>query len=266
MPPHTLAARVDRLRSLAERDARVEGVLLYGSWTTGEADEHSDLEAYVYVRDPEGFDAREFVAGIAPVRLARTNMFGILAVVFDDLMRGEFHVEPADAVEELRSWRGSVHLPDPGAAVLLDRTGRLTEAAKTLTEPLRPDPAGTAQRGADELAVWTLMLTDLLARGEVARAHNLLHAMVSPQQLKLLRLLRGSTDHWLTPSRGLERDVPAADLERYRRTTGPALPEETRAAARESWAWTRDLVAEAADRWGVTHPADLHEAIADRLA
>ncbi len=266
MPPHTLAERVERLRCLAERDPRIEGVLLYGSWTTGEADEHSDIEAYLYVRDAADFDGREFVARIAPLRLACVNMFGILAVVFDDLMRGEFHVEPAGAVEEVRSWRGSVHLPDPGAAVLLDRTGRLTEAAGALAEPLRPDPAATAQSGADELVVWTLMLTDLLARGEVARAHGLLNTMIAPQQLKLLRLLRGSTDHWLTPSRGLERDVPAADLARYRATTGPALPEETRAAARESWAWTRDLVAEAAARWGVTLPADLHEAVTGRLA
>ncbi|MGW5929489.1 nucleotidyltransferase domain-containing protein [Streptomyces anulatus] len=271
LPADALALdrRIELLRATAEADPRVEGVLLYGSWTLGEADAHSDLDACLYVReaDVDAFDGREFVERLAPLKLAYTNMHGILAVVFDDLMRGEFHVEPTGAgIAEIATWRGQVHFPRPEAAVLLDRTGRLTAAARELAAFNPPEPVATAQQLTDELANWTLMLTHVQARGEHARAHNLLHAVIAPLQLKLCRLLRGSTAHWLTPSRALEADLPVVDVERYATATGPLTPEALRTAAANSWRWSRELAAEAADRWGTRLPLGLHEEIAEALA
>ncbi len=77
-----LDRRIARLRELAEAEPRLEGVLLYGSWTLGEADAYSDIEAYLYVRDAHAdtFDGTEFVGRLAPLKLAYTNMYGILAV------------------------------------------------------------------------------------------------------------------------------------------------------------------------------------------
>ncbi|MFJ5890430.1 nucleotidyltransferase domain-containing protein [Streptomyces californicus] len=264
-----LARRIALLRTTAEADPRVEGVLLYGSWTLGEADAHSDLDAYLYVREEDAavFDGREFVERLAPLKLAYTNMYGILAVVFEDLMRGEFHVEPAGTgIAEIAGWRDRIHFPRPEAAVLLDRTGRLTAAARELAALTPPEPVATAQQLTDELANWTLMLAHVRARGEHARAHHLLHAVIAPLQLKLCRLLRGSTAHWLTPSRALEADLPATDVERYATTTGPLTPEAVRTASANSWQWSRDLAAEAADRWGTRLPLGLHEEIAGALA
>ncbi|MER6598136.1 nucleotidyltransferase domain-containing protein [Streptomyces parvus] len=263
-----LDRRIALLRATAEADPRVEGVLLYGSWTLGEADAHSDLDACLYVREEDvaAFDGREFVERLAPLKLAYTNMYGILAVVFDDLMRGEFHVEPAGpGIAEIATWRGQVHFPRPEAAVLLDRTGRLTAAARELAAFDPPEPVATAQQLTDELANWTLMLAHVQARGEHARAHNLLHAVVAPLQLKLCRLLRGSTAHWLTPSRALEADLPVTDVERYATATGPLTPEAVRTASANSWEWSRELAAEAADRWGIRLPPGLHEEITEAL-
>lgn len=260
--------RLARLASLAHDDPRLEGVLLYGSWTLGEADAHSDIEAYLYIRDDHlaDFDGPAFLARLAPLELAYTNMHGILAVVFDDLMRGEFHLTAATSgIEEIATWRGLVHLPRPDDAVLLDRTGRLTAAARQLADYRPPEPAATAQQLTDELANWTLMLAHVLARGEVARGHALLHSVVAPQQLQLCRLLRGSTAHWLTPSRALERDLPVADRDRYTATTAAAREPDVRAAARNSWRWSRELAAEAAGRWGTRLPRGLHERIAEML-
>ena len=169
-------------------------------------------------------------------------------------------------VEEIAAWVGLVHLPRPAAAVLLDRTGRLTEAAGHLAEFRPPDPAPTARLLIDGLTNWTLMLAHILARGETARAHNLLHAVVAPLQLQLCRLLRDSTAHWLTPSRALERDLPAPDIARYTTTTARALPDEVRAAASASWTWSRELAEEAAARWDVTAPTALHKRISALLA
>ncbi len=267
LPADALNRRIELLRSTAEADPRIEGVLLYGSWTLGEADAHSDLDACLYVReeDADAFDGREFVERLAPLKLAYTNMYGILAVVFDDLMRGEFHVEPTGpGIAEIATWRGQVHLPHPEAAVLLDRTGHLTAAARDLATFRPPDPATTAQQLTDELANWTLMLAHIQTRGETARAHNLLHAVIAP--LQLCRLLRGSTTHWLTPSRALEADLPPADVERYATTAGALTPDALRTAAANSWRWSRELAAEAADRWDTRLPLGLHEEIAVALS
>lgn len=263
-PPTALERRVERLREVAEADPRVEAVLLYGSWSTGEADALSDLDAYVYVADEHtgDLDGREFVSRLGPLRLAYTNLFGILAVVFDDLMRGEFHFEPAGpAIAEISTWKGMIHLPDTGAAVLVDRTGRLAEAVRPLAGFVPPDPAPTAEQLMGELANWTLMAAHVLARGETARAHAALATMVSPPQLKLVRLLRGSTAHWLTPSRALEADLPAPDVARHTATTGTAAPAEVHRALASSWAWSRELAREAGERWGVDVPEGLHEDI-----
>lgn len=269
LPADALNRRIELLRSAARADLRIDGVLLYGSWTLGEADAHSDLDACLYVReeDIDALDGREFVERLAPLKLAYTNMYGILAVVFDDLMRGEFHVEPTGAgIAEIATWRGQVHLPRPEAAVLLDRTGHLTAAARELAAFSPPEPVATAQQLTDELANWTLMLAHLQTRGERARAHNLLHAVIAPLQLKLCRMLRGSTAHWLTPSRALEADLPPTDIERYATTTASLTPDDLRKAAANSWRWSRELAAEAADRWGTRLPLGLHEEIAGALS
>lgn len=260
--------RIARLQRLAHTDTRLEGVLLYGSWTMGEADAHSDIEAYLYIQDDRlaDFDGPAFLRQLAPLNLAYTNMYGILAVVFDDLMRGEFHLTAAGpGIDEVPTWRGMVHLPRPEDAVLLDRTGRLTRAARQLADFRPPEPATTAQQLTDELTNWTLMLAHVLARGETARGHALLHSVIAPRQLRLCRLLRGSTAHWLTPTRALERDLPAADRDRYTATTAAARVPEVRTAARSSWRWSRDLAAEAADRWTTHLPHELHDRISGLL-
>ncbi|MGW2491424.1 nucleotidyltransferase domain-containing protein [Streptomyces sp. NPDC001606] len=263
-----LDARIARLRQLAHADTRLEGVLLYGSWTLGEADAHSDIEAYLYIQDDRlaDFDGPAFLAQLAPLQLSYTNMYGILSVVFDDLMRGEFHLTPAGpGIDEVPTWRGMVHLPRPDDAVLLDRRGRLTQAARQLATFQPPEPVTTAQQLTDELTNWTLMLAHVLARGEIARAHALLHTVIAPQQLQLCRLLRNSTAHWLTPSRALEQDLPDTDRHRYVATTAVARDQDVRTAARNSWRWSRDLASEAADRWAIHLPHELHEHISSRL-
>ncbi|MFJ5680992.1 nucleotidyltransferase domain-containing protein [Streptomyces sp. NPDC093097] len=261
--------RIARLRQLAHADTLLEGVLLYGSWTVDEADAHSDIEAYFYVQDDRlaDFDGPAFLAQLAPLQLSYTNMYGILAVVFDDLMRGEFHLTPAGpGIDEVPTWQGMVHLPRPDAAVLLDRTGRLTRAARQLAAFQPPEPVTTAQQLTNELTNWTLMLAHVLARGEIARTHALLHTVIAPQQLQLCRLLRNSTAHWLTPSRALEQDLPDTDRHRYVATTAAARDQDVRTAARNSWRWSRDLASEAADRWAIHLPHELHEQISSRLS
>ncbi|MCX2729776.1 nucleotidyltransferase domain-containing protein [Saccharopolyspora sp. NFXS83] len=266
--PFPLEQRVNALRARAEADPRIEAVLLYGSYTIAEADEFSDIEAYLFIDDESlpDFDVAAFLGTVAEIRLASVNQHGVNAVIFDDLMRGEFHAEAASSVDQVRSWRGMIHLPDPDRAVLLDRTGGLTDAAAVLTEPHRPEPAATARQLVDDLTNWTLMAANLLARGETARGHALLTGVVAPFQLRLCRLLRGTVDNWLTPSRRLEHDLTTEDYARHAATTSRLVPDEVTLAARESWQWTRSLSDEAARRWEMPLDQELFELIAARLA
>ncbi|MFE2502386.1 hypothetical protein [Streptomyces rubiginosohelvolus] len=66
-------------------------------------------------------------------------------------------------IAKIATWRGQVHFPLPEAAVLLDRTGRLTAAARELAAFTPPEPLATAQQLTDELANWTLMLARIHA-------------------------------------------------------------------------------------------------------
>ncbi|MEU9763857.1 erythromycin esterase family protein [Streptomyces sp. NPDC047987] len=54
--------RIARLRRISQADDRLEGVLLHGSWTLGEVDAHSDIEAYFHVHDDRlpGFEGPAF--------------------------------------------------------------------------------------------------------------------------------------------------------------------------------------------------------------
>ncbi|MGK5640799.1 hypothetical protein ACSNOK_21165 [Streptomyces sp. URMC 126] len=96
-------------------------------------------------------------------------------------------------------------------------------------------------------------------------AHALLHTVIAPQRLQPCRLLRDSTAHWLTPSRALEQDLPAADRHRYASTTAAARAQDVRTAAGNSRRRSRDLAAEAAERSAVRLPHALHEQISGRL-
>ncbi|MFI7015506.1 hypothetical protein [Streptomyces sp. NPDC050164] len=59
--------------------------------------------------------------------------------------------------------------------------------------------------------------------------------------------------------------MPAADRDRYTATTAAARRPEVRTAASNSRRWSRDLAAEAADRWSIRLPHELHEQISDLL-
>lgn len=85
-------------------------------------------------------------------------------------------------IDEVPTSQGTVDLSRPDNAVLLDRTGRLTRAARQLATSCPPEPVTFAQQLTNELTNWTLMLPHVLARGEIARAHALLQTVIVPQR------------------------------------------------------------------------------------
>ena len=152
------------------------------------------------------------------------------------------------------------------AAILLDRTGELTTIITRFAQspPLKNTPS-TADFISRSLINWTLMGANLLNRGELAGALNLL-GRVHNDLLKAVRMVEGSTIHWLTPSRHLEQDISAQSYERFRTCTSALCGPELRAAYEATWEWAGELMHVLAAQHHLSLPEDLLTQIDDRVA
>jgi lincosamide nucleotidyltransferase len=107
---------------------------------------------------------------------------------------------------------------------------------------------------------WTLMVTNLLERGEYARAEAFL-TLVHGHLLRALRLVEGKSDNWLSPTRRLEEDASVASYERYKACTAALEAEQLARAFASTWQWGRELMGELAAR----HTLELPEALLGEL-
>jgi lincosamide nucleotidyltransferase len=236
LPQERLIARV---RELCRADQRLVAALTYGSFVHGEADEHSDVEFWLFF-DAEAaatLDERAWLEGAGPVRYAVVNEFGSQVAFFPGLIRGEFHFATAGDIASVADW------PARGAPtdrmLVLDRTGELRRALDSLP-PRAPLPATPAE--IDELcgrfANWLVLAHHVARRGELLRCLDALsHAR--RHLLWMARLAEGRTQHWLTPSRGAETDLPAEVVAAIHRTTATVDPESLAGAITAAWACGR---------------------------
>lgn len=258
---------IERVRDLCRQDTRIEGALMFGSFTTGEADPFSDIEFVLFFTD-ESFpnvDQREWVSRIDSLELFFPDDFGHHTAIFTNLVRGEFHFEPASRMPIIESWQGYAWFPSMESTLLVDRTGALERYLEPFigTPPERDTAAEVTLITANFMNL-VLFGANLLERGEAARAWALLSA-VHANLLKLVRLAERSTDHWPNPSKGLENDVSAQTYERYRSCTADLDKERLQDAYRETWRWGRELMAAVAKRYPVILPATIIDGINHRF-
>jgi lincosamide nucleotidyltransferase len=250
---------IARLRALCRRDGRITGAVIYGSFALGEGDAYSDIDAALFVADDalSTLDQQAWIAEIAPVALYFDDEFGHHTALFTNLVRGEFHFEPASGMARVAAWQGNAWFPDPAAALLVDRTGELARHLAPLVggPPERDTPAG-ARYLATNLINSIVFGTTILRRGEVARALEILghaHRFL----LWMARLLEHTTVHWPTPARAAERDLSATAYQRYVACTAPAHYEMLGAAYRSSWTWGREMIEALAQRHDLGVPAEV---------
>ncbi|MDI5970347.1 hypothetical protein POF50_013505 [Streptomyces sp. SL13] len=243
---------IARVRVACRDDERLTAALMYGSFAAGEGDAHSDIEFWLFF-DPERHgtvDPAAWCERIAPVRLLVLNEFGTHVAFFPGPVRGEFHFTSFADLGAVRSW------PARGAAVermvVKDRGGALAAALRAVPErPAAPD-SGEVAALCGRFANWLVLAERVAARGEWLRAWDAL-AHAQRHLAWLARLAEGRTQHWLTPSRAAERDLPAPAAEALRAATCAAGPGELPGALRAAWwagrrYWTR---------LGAPAPADL---------
>lgn len=241
--------------------------MLYGSFTQSEADRFSDVDAMLYFDDAAlaEVEPRAWLEAIAPLGLYYCNEFGNHAVVFRNLIRGEFHFDPANAIAELENFRGQVWFPSVEAAVLVDKRGRLAQALQPLIgEPPSRGDAQTVAYLRDSFLNWFLFGVNVLARGETARALEIM-GLVQDNLLRLIRLQEGSTAHWITPTKALEREISAVAFRRFQGCTAPLERRALWEGYREAWAYGNDLLRALAQVYAVDLPNELIEDIGDHF-
>ena len=249
---------IKRVREVCATDDGLDAALMYGSFAAGEADEHSDIEFWLFftTRRHAEIDPESWCANIAPTSYGLLNEFGSYVAFFPGLVRGEFHFATVDEIAGVADW------PARGAAVermlIVDRSGALAPVLRGLPERYVPpvDSPEIIAKYCDPFANWLVLAHHLAARGEDLRAWDALgHAQ--RHLLWMARLAEESTAHWLTPSRGAERELSADTVAGLRAATSAASPQELTGALRAALELGRRLWPVIAGRHGRSAPDSL---------
>jgi predicted nucleotidyltransferase len=250
---------LDRLVRLAEADERIAAVLLYGSYASGTADEHSDVDIGLVVTDAA---QAEFVAerGVLIQALSEPLLaedFGEpsrVHVIFADGVACELIIDREKQLDLARPYR-----------TLLDKTGVVERAlARAPAAPERPD-AETVRR----LVMWFWHdlehVTVALSRGQLLWAHGGLEELRGVC-LQLARLAAGADLEAADPYWKVDAVLPPATVATLRSTIVPAEEEPMREAARALVAVYRQLAPDLAAAHGLAYPEALDRLISARLA
>jgi lincosamide nucleotidyltransferase len=254
---------IERVRAICRDDSRLNAAMMYGSFTSGEGDQFSDIEFLLFFEDTAfpALDRRAWLGQIAPVELLFVNEFGVTTAIFATLIRGEFHFHSVSEMTVAQAWPGVVSFPSLDATLIVDKSGRLTPYLQPLIGP--PPPQATPEKlqfAANCLVNWWLSGFNVLRRGEQARALELLGA-VQRNLLWMARAAQGQTDHWHIPSRLLEQDLAPDTYARFKACTAPLDGTALWRAYRAAWAWGRELIEALRAQHGIDVPERLCAAI-----
>jgi lincosamide nucleotidyltransferase len=255
---------IARVRDLSKADPRVDAAMMYGSFTRGEGDAFSDIEFLLFFTDDTfpTLDRRAWIAQIAPVELYYVNDFGVTAVIFDNLIRGEFHFHRVSEVTIAQTWRGMITFPALESVVIVDKSGRLTPYLEPLTAPIDFLALPRVQFVVDNFVNGWLFGFNVLRRGELARALELLGS-VQRQLLWLARAAEGKTANWPTPSKNAEHDLSAAAYARFAACSATLDPDSLVAAYTLAWRWGSAMLDDLQRR---REDLDSHAALRQKIA
>jgi lincosamide nucleotidyltransferase B/F len=255
---------IERVRSLCAAEPGLDAALMYGSFAKDEADEHSDIEFWLFFTKAARarLDPAAWCARVAPASRVLLNEFGAHVAFFPQLIRGEFHFVTVAHIPAVSLW------PERGAPVermlILDRSGRLEPVLRALPERATAWTAETVQTEyCDRFANWLVLAWHLVERGELLRAWDAL-GHVQRHLLWMARLAEDATGHWLTPSRAAESELSAASIAGLTAAAGAADEEGLRRALSVALAEGRGHWETLAARYGAW--VSVPQALLDEIA
>ena len=258
-----------RIVAACAHDARVVGVVDYGSSSEQRADEWSDVDLALFIRD-EDYEAFErawqsWAAQFGPLLLAYVGGIGHPWTVYDTQplpLRVDFALHRASACEVMHA-RPNAPV-SVAAMVKYDATGgRISEcAARLVGQSLGPfDAARAFEQVAGDFWYYLLRTYSKLRRGQDWAARYDFNFIIVGNLLALLRLEAGTTarlraisaavniEHDITPERlaQLNELIPGRDADHLHQTflQAMSLGRQVCAAlsAREGWPWPEELAA-----------------------
>lgn len=228
-----------RLRSVFMKDSRFSHVVAYGSVPQRTADTSSDLDYWAFLAPGETVDVQAWMREHLDVLHFVVNEFGTPTAILRWLRRVELHVVGQERLPDVEGWTPE-HV-NPARMLVKDIDGRLARHLAVLAART-PDPAGEAQDILDRTLNWLVLGLNVLQRGELIRALEVLW-WVQGGLLRLARLQSGHTEHWGNASRRAELELDQVTLARYSGVTagvdGLSGPE---GAYVHAVRWTLELV------------------------
>lgn len=250
---------IQRVKEVAAQDARVQAVLLYGSFAHGEGDPYSDLDVYLFFADEalDEIEPTQWLRQIAPIQFHYRNEFGIDTVMFPELIRAEFHFEKPSGMAQIDQWDG--WFPSAESCILLDRAGELERRMSRLFRkpPPRTDRE-TVQLLVDNTINWMVFGANLIGREEWVRAYTL-QSLLFGYLLKMVRVTEGQTAHWVNPFRRAEQELSPESYDKYRQAAASFDAADLARAYKAIWIWAHELIKELTERFGAETPAGLLE-------
>lgn len=258
---------IHRIRKLADTDERVQAAMLYGSFALDEADQYSDIDCMLFIRDThlESLDPLAWVSQVEPVLIYFVNEFGNHAVVYENFVRAEFHFDPVGKIPQMESFKGRVWFPSLERTILIDKTGELGLHLQALVgAPPERTSLHNVRYLNDSFCNWILFGCNVFARGETARAREILN-LVQDNLLRMVRISAGSTQHWINPTRQLEKEIPKAAYHRFQRCVAGLSRSDLERAYLAAWRWGNQLLAELYARHDAEAPVDRMDLLGTHL-
>ena len=259
---------IANVKNLTESDERITACMMYGSFTKGEGDQYSDIEFYIFLKDSitSNFDSSNWLFDVAPYLMLYKNEYGTEVVIFDNLIRGEFHFLSEKDMNIIPSFKDSGYIPDTKAMLIYDETGQLENY---LSEISGARPNRLTEENANFLLcnfsnLW-LMGINVLKRGEYARSLELL-SQLQKNTLQLIRMAEKNADNWLNMSKNLEKEISLENYKKFAKTTARLDKVELFEAYKNSLLLVMDLQSHLIEQYNLKITHDILERLLNYIS
>jgi len=212
---------ISRVKEKGIETPGIDAIMMYGSFTHGCGDNFSDIEFYIFIDDEvyKEFNSKEWVSSISPFYTSFYNEFGTEVFIFKTLIRGEFHFLAVKEMPIIETFVTVGYFPDTEAMCLYDRNGRLQAHLNVLKgHTVKRETPENIESVINNCINSILFGINVLKRGEIARSLECLW-FAQKYYLQLVRILEGTTEHWVNPTKYLEKEISAASYQVYKNCT-----------------------------------------------
>ncbi|WP_395533550.1 lincosamide nucleotidyltransferase Lnu(B) [Enterococcus faecium] len=259
---------IANVKNLTESDERITACMMYGSFTKGEGDQYSDIEFYIFLKDSitSNFDSSNWLFDVAPYLMLYKNEYGTEVVIFDNLIRGEFHFLSEKDMNIIPSFKDSGYIPDTKAMLIYDETGQLENY---LSEISGARPNRLTEENANFLLcnfsnLWSMGI-NVLKRGEYARSLELL-SQLQKNTLQLIRMAEKNADNWLNMSKNLEKEISLENYKKFAKTTARLDKVELFEAYKNSLLLVMDLQSHLIEQYNLKVTHDILERLLNYIS